>query len=318
MTTQPPTQPPPGPPPPGPPPSVAKPDPAPPIGSTAPPSGPPADVTNPHVGYASVPSPPPPSGPPARYRRDRPWWGFGDVILGVPFFLALSIVGFVVGVAVTGLDGLLDMAQSGDVTTLPLGILAFSLLFQQLGQGIWPLIVSRWKGLGPVADWRLTVKPRDIGIGLGVAVLGLAGAGLAGMIVTNLVGLTDEAAADNTQFLKEASGTPWLGAILFAAVVGAPITEELFFRGLTLRALEKRLGSVWAIVGSAVIFTLPHFTSPDLRGTAVLFSSIFVVGLILGWITVKTDRLAAAIIAHMIFNAVGAAAALGWFDQFGL
>lgn len=263
---------------------------------------------------------PAPVGPPAprRQRRQRPWWGFGDVLLGVPFFLILSIVGFVVGLVVTGGDGLVDMARSGDVATLPLGILAFSLLFQQLGQGLWPFIVSRWKGLGPVSDWRLAAKPRDLGIGVGIAVVGLAAAGLAAMVTTNLVGLTDEAAADNTQFLREAEGTPWLGFILFAAVVGAPITEELFFRGLTLRAIEKRMGSTWAIVLSALIFTLPHFTSPDWRGTAVLFSSIFVVGLILAMITVKTERLAAAIVAHMIFNAVGAAAALGWFEQFAV
>jgi len=238
--------------------------------------------------------------------------------LGVPFFLALSIVGFAVGLALTGVDGLMDMATSADPSALPLGIVAFALLFQQLGQGIWPFIVSRWKGLGPTSDWRLAAQFRDLGIGLGVAVAGLICAGVAGMVTTSLVGLTDEAAADNTQFLKDAQGSPWLALILFAAVIGAPVTEELFFRGLTLRAIEKRLGSTWAIVLSAVVFTLPHFTSPDWRGTAALFSSIFVVGLILGAITVKTDRLAAAIVAHMIFNSVGAAAALGWFEPFGL
>ncbi len=297
---------------------------------TDPPTGPPTSV--------AAPAPPPPQQPPleampapttppsaidppvqrARHRPQRPWWGFGDVLLGVPFFLALSIVGFIVGLAVVGVDGLIDVANSGDVAALPLGILAFSLLFQQLGQGVWPFIVSRWKGVGAVSDWRLVAKPRDLGIGIGVAALGLGAAGLAGMATSRLVGLTDESAADNTQFLREAEGTPWLAVILFAAVIGAPVTEELFFRGLTLRAVEKRLGSTWAIILSALIFTVPHFTSPDWRGTAVLFSSIFVVGLILGAVTVKTDRLAAAIVAHMIFNGVGAAAALGWFDQFGL
>ncbi len=308
--------PPPMPPPTGPPNSVTAP-PYPPSKSSEPPPNP-TGLPTPPFQQAPPPGAPAPALQPGRYRPQRPWWGFGDVLLGVPFFLALSIVGFAVGLAVTGVDGLMDMANSGDVAALPLGILAFSLLFQQLGQGIWPIIVSRWKGLGPVSDWRLAAEPRDIDIGIGVAVAGLVTAGVAGMVTTDLVGLTDEAAADNTQFLREAAGTPWLAAILFAAVIGAPITEELFFRGLTLRAIEKRLGSIWAVVLSAVIFTLPHFTSPDLRGTAVLFSSIFVVGLILGAVTVKTDRLAPAIIAHMIFNGAGAAVALGWFDQFGL
>lgn len=261
---------------------------------------------------------PPPVGPPTRLRRQRPWWGFGDVLLGVPFFLAMSIVGFAVGLAFVGVDGLLDIADAGDVAAFPLGILAFSLIFQQAGQGFWPIIVSKWKGLGPDADWRFRFALRDLGIGLGVAILGLVGAAVAGIVTTSLVGLTDDAAADNTQFLRDAAETPWLPAILYAAVIGAPITEELFFRGLTLRAIEKRLGSTWAVVLSAVLFTLPHFTSPDLRGTAVLFSSIFVVGLVLGAVTVKTDRLGPAIVAHVVFNSVGAAAALGWFDQFGL
>ena len=36
-------------------------------------------------------------------------------------------------------------------------------------------------------------------------------------------------------------------------VVGAPIAEELFFRGLLLRSIEKRFSIVWAIVGSSVM-----------------------------------------------------------------
>ncbi len=48
-----------------------------------------------------------------------------------------------------------------------------------------------------------------------------------------------------------------MGLVLIA-VVGAPLVEELFFRGLLLRSIEKRLGWVWAIVGSSVFFGLAH------------------------------------------------------------
>ena len=155
----------------------------------------------------------------------------------------------------------------------------------------------------------------DLGIGVGVAVIGLAGATLGGFIVSSLVDLTDSSSADNTGILRDAEGSPWFAVILFSVVVGAPITEELFFRGLTLRAIEKRLGKVWAVILSALIFTLPHWIGTDWRGTLTLFGSIFVVGLVLGAAAVITDRLSGPIIAHMIFNAFGTAGALGYFDN---
>ena len=63
---------------------------------------------------------------------------------------------------------------------------------------------------------------------------------------------------DNTQFLRDAKGSPWLYVLLVVAVIGAPLTEELLFRGLVLRAFEKRAGTLAAIVGSTALFTLLH------------------------------------------------------------
>jgi membrane protease YdiL (CAAX protease family) len=254
--------------------------------------------------------------PPLPYRQVRPWYGMGDIPLGFVFFLVVATVGSLIGMAFASFDDVVSYGSADDSIELPFGFLAVSLLFQQAGQGLWPFIVSKWKGLGAVTDWRLTFTPADLGIGVGVAFIGLGGAAAAGFIVSSLVGLTDEASADNTQILRDAEGTPWLAMILFAVVVGAPITEELFFRGLTLRAIEKRLGQVWAVVLSAVIFTLPHWIGSDWRGTLTLFGSIFVVGLVLGAAAVITDRIASSIIAHMILNAFGVAGALGYLDSF--
>src|SRR5206468_11743509 len=47
-------------------------------------------------------------------------------------------------------------------------------------------------------------------------------------------------------------------ALTIVVVVGAPIVEELFFRGLVLRSLQRRFGDAWAVVGSAVLFGLAH------------------------------------------------------------
>lgn len=303
------------------------PEPEPPLVETAP--APAAGPVGPDGHWSTMPPPtmPPPTGfpvwtdppdhggvAPASWSGDgraRPRWGLGDIWLGVPFIFAFVIVGVLLGVVFSALAG----QTSGDQAETPLALLVTSLLAQQLAQASWPFVVSKWKGLGPASDWRLRFAPVDLAIGLGTAVIALGLAAVASGVVAQLVNLSDQAQADNTQFLRDAEGTPWLYFLLFAVVVGAPVAEELFFRGLILRAFEKRSGKGAAIVGSTLLFTLPHFTGSSLDGTLVLFASISMVGLVFAAIAVTVDRLGPTIIAHMLFNAVGAAAALGLLDS---
>jgi membrane protease YdiL (CAAX protease family) len=265
---------------------------------------------------SDVPLAPPPIGqqphstePP---RHLRPWWGLGDVLLSVPFIVVVALIGGIAGLPFV--DDLNELAE--DSAELPMVILVPSLLAQQLGQGVWPFVVSKWKGMGPVADWHLRFAPTDLLAGIGTAMITIGLAAAAATITSNLVGLADEAEADNTQFLRDAEGTLWIYPLLAAVILGAPLAEELFFRGLILRAFEKRAGPVAAVVGSTVLFTLPHFVGSGLAGTVVLFASIGVVGAVLATVTVVVGRLWPAVIAHMLFNALGAAGALGAFDQF--
>jgi membrane protease YdiL (CAAX protease family) len=235
------------------------------------------------------------------------------VLLGIPLIIVVAVVGSTIGLAFTG--GKVTATVGGSTQTTPVAILACSLLAQQLAQGLWPVLVSKWKGLGPASDWRLRIKPIDLLIGPGTAMMAFGLAALAGGIASTLVHLTDESQADNTKFLRDAQGSPWLYVLLFGAVVGAPLSEELFFRGLILRAFEKRAGRVVAVIGSTAAFTLPHFIGTSLAGTIVLFASIGAVGLVFALVATSVDRLGATIVAHMVFNAFGAAAALGWFDR---
>ena len=79
-------------------------------------------------------------------------------------------------------------------------------------------------------------------------------------------------------------------------VVLAPVIEELFFRGLLLRALERRFGSGWAIAGSSGLFGLSHVQGIQLPAL-VMF------GAIAAWLTVRSGgRLGPAIFAHIGFN----------------
>jgi membrane protease YdiL (CAAX protease family) len=235
------------------------------------------------------------------------------VVLGVPLIVFVAFLGSFVGLAFATSDEI--RAAVGGAETTPLPILASSLLAQQLAQGLWPILVSKWKGLGASRDWRLRLRPMDLLIGPGAAIMAFGLAAIAGGIAATLVQLSDESQADNTQFLRDAQGTPWLYVFLFAVVVGAPLSEELFFRGLILRAFEKRGGRVLGVIGSTIAFTLPHFIGSGLAGTVVLFASIGAVGFVFAVVAVTVDRLGPTIIAHVLFNAVGAATALGLFDS---
>ena len=86
-------------------------------------------------------------------------------------------------------------------------------------------------------------------------------------------------------------------ALTIVVVVGAPVVEELFFRGLVLRSLQRRFGDTWAVVGSAVVFGVAHFEPLQLPALVAL-------GVILGVMAVSTKRLGPSIFAHAGFNLV--------------
>ena len=86
----------------------------------------------------------------------------------------------------------------------------------------------------------------------------------------------------------------WQGPVL--AVVIAPLTEELVFRGLILRGLLGRWRPAMAILVSAALFALTHF-NPAQAPVA------FILGGILGWIYVRTRSLGLCMIGHALNNA---------------
>ncbi len=101
-------------------------------------------------------------------------------------------------------------------------------------------------------------------------------------------------------------------------VIGAPFSEELLFRGLVLRSVQKRWGTVAGVIGSLVLFVPVHLADGGVfsDGQIVLWLSIATLGTALAIAAVVTERLAAPIIAHVIINGLASAGALGYFDRF--
>lgn len=292
---------------------------APPV-AAGPPMTPPAASAPPPPSFAPTQPPPPsfaPTQPPPPVRHQaggngvRPWWGLGDALLAIPVVIGFGALGLIIGLVVAAASGdSLDLSDLTDQAALPMAVVAISAVAQQLGQLIWPWVVTKWKGISLVADWRFAFKPIDIVIGLCTGLGGLVLAGLASTLVSAIVRLDDVNEANNTAILTDAEGTPWLWVILFVVIIGAPFSEELLFRGLVLRAFERRFGPLWAVLGSTLTFTVVHYSQGGVAATIVLFTSIGVIGALLGLVTWHYNRLGPAIIAHVAFNTVGSLLAL--------
>ncbi len=89
---------------------------------------------------------------------------------------------------------------------------------------------------------------------------------------------------------------------VLAAVVCAPVVEELVFRGVTLNLARRFTKSfIIANIIQAVMFGLAHITSANMVQPLYAFA----LGLALGFIYKKFNSLYATILAHLSFNLMG-------------
>jgi uncharacterized protein len=86
----------------------------------------------------------------------------------------------------------------------------------------------------------------------------------------------------------------WWGAFLKVVVI-APVIEELIFRGIILHGFRKNYHAATAVIISALLFSLFHLNPWQMPAT-------FLLGLLLGWIMIRTRNILLAIIGHAINN----------------
>ena len=189
------------------------------------------------------------------------------------------------------------------------------LLAVAVTDAIWVLLIGltvvgvgalRWTEIGPgIVGARPARVAGDVLFGALAAVPVILVSGLLGSILVRVVGVRPESP------LPTPSGGGELLLGLLAAVVIAPIGEEIFYRGFATTAWARASGPTVAIVKGALFFSVAHIitiggqTFGEAAGTAlVAFLVRLPVGLALGWVFLRRDSLPASIALHATYNGV--------------
>ena len=108
----------------------------------------------------------------------------------------------------------------------------------------------------------------------------------------------DQRLSETAGDLAERAGGAAVVLLVAVIVVGAPLVEELVYRGLLQRSLAGRFSAVasWLVV--AALFTIVHFRPIEYPGLAGF-------ALIVGATAALTGRLGLPIVVHAAFNATG-------------
>ena len=206
-------------------------------------------------------------------------WAAGFVASAAVTLVAVSVVG--------GEELLQDLSVVGLVllqVPLWLGLLGTPLLARRHG--------LHW---GEQLGWRMRLSDIPVGLGVGLLMQIVAVPLLYWPIFRVFGDLDVEGPArDLTELVDTSLDTALLTLM---TVVMAPLTEEVFFRGLLQGALRCRIGPAWALVIATVAFAATHFQVEQ-------FPALLLVGAVHGLLVLRTGRLGPALWSHAGFNAV--------------
>jgi membrane protease YdiL (CAAX protease family) len=163
------------------------------------------------------------------------------------------------------------------------------------------VLVSRRRGTGSLRrDYGLQFRWSDLGIGLAGAVAGrLLSASFVAPIPFPSRSLNE---VDEAMFGTSIEGAATWTALVVVTCVGAPLIEELFFRGLVQARLVDRYGTAVGVGAASLLFGAAHLMAWQGAWTFAYAWAITGGGLVLGTIFHMTRRLGPAVAAHAFFN----------------
>lgn len=217
-------------------------------------------------------------------------------LVAVTIGVVASNIGYAIYVVVTG-RGITDI---DDLSLTATALLQVPLWIGFLGVPLW---ASYKRGRGPVEDYRLQATRRDVALGLAAGIATqLILLPLLYLPLLELLDVDRDRLDDVARNLTDkAHGT--LGIVLLVLIVGigAPIVEEILYRGLLQASLARSLPAPVAIGVTSIVFGVVHLQLLQLPGL-ILFS------VVAGVLFHRTGRLGPPILCHVAFNLVTVAA----------
>jgi len=199
------------------------------------------------------------------------------------------MLGYVVG-------AIMVSAWAGATTSDSLAVVLIGSISLWIGFVGAPWGASRAQGTGSVVrDFEVTFRRSDLPVGV------VTGVGLQLVVLPLVYGLLQlvtgplDVEGPARDLADRAAGPLAWTAFAVVVGVGAPLAEELFFRGLLRTSIEARTGRRVAIVASSAIFAATHFQP-------VQFVGLFVAAWTWAVLADRSGRLGPAIVSHVAFN----------------
>ncbi|MGA9277979.1 lysostaphin resistance A-like protein [Ilumatobacter sp.] len=233
--------------------------------------------------------------------------GLGNSAPGRPGSGAMSgVAAFMIIWVAAGFASSIAVLVGGDTDVLPIPVLAASLVTGWAVFLIGTWATSRILGTGHVVDdYGLTARPIDlVGVPIGVVTqLILIPALYVPLRALWPATFDDAALSETAEDLVERADGGLIVLLFVLVVVGAPIVEEVVYRGLLQKPLLAHFPPWAVVVGVAAVFALIHFRPVEYPG-------LFVAGLVFGVLAWRAGRIGPAVAAHIGFNATGLLLAL--------
>jgi membrane protease YdiL (CAAX protease family) len=223
-----------------------------------------------------------------------------DVPVAIVTWVAAFVVGQFLSLAIVATSGETDQ----DLIPIPPLFAAVAATWVAFLVGTY--IASKKAGTGDLrADLGLRVRPIDV-IGLPIGVL--TQLVIVPLLYVPLRGIwpdtfTDSKLSETADKLADRASGGTMVLLVLMVCVGAPIVEEIVYRGLLQRSFSARTSQIVAWLVVAAWFALIHFRPIEYPG-------LFAFGLVTGACLMLTDRLGMSWATHIGFNVTGLLLAL--------
>lgn len=212
-----------------------------------------------------------------------------------PPLAVLLIVAVIVGVAAAvGIATVIALRGAADRPVTPVSMVIGQMV-TQLVMIAGALAAAGWRG----ADRRamLAIRPPAGGLRGYIEAIAAAVLVLGSFNLFAIYGLRHDSWADLKPFLPIVRNDLWLMALLMIGV-GAPLSEELLFRGYLQSGLTPSRLGYW---GAAVVTTL-FWGILHAGYSAIGMIEVLLIGLVFAWSVRRSGSIRPALLIHTVYN----------------